>query len=182
MEHFEIFLAPQRDPAVATVSIKYGTNLKMYLGGAQQDIYILYECSKYTGCFQRLGRAIALKPQNIGKRFSLGKFERFRVMSHVAHVFFRKWRRFKDFEIISIFLYVVLHTIRRISSFSAKMYRLQSMVKVSMKQTIGDLLVLLLRFGENREKRNKNLFFSYLFTSIYSSCHQLLLLFIIIYY
>lgn len=61
MEHFEIFIAPQRDPTVVLVSIKFGTNLEMYLGGAQQDIYILYECSKYTGCFQRLGRAIALK-------------------------------------------------------------------------------------------------------------------------
>lgn len=58
MEHLEIFLAPQPDPAVVIVSIKFGTNLKMYLGGVQQDIYILYECSKYTVCFQRLGRAI----------------------------------------------------------------------------------------------------------------------------
>lgn len=70
----------------------------MYLGDAQQDIYILYECSKYTGCFQRLGRAIALKRQNIGKRFSLGKFERFRVIRHVAHVFFPKVEAFQRFR------------------------------------------------------------------------------------
>lgn len=53
--------------------------------------------------------------------------------SRGERVFSEKWRRFKDFEIISIFLYVVLHTVRRISSFSAKIYRFQSVVKVSMK-------------------------------------------------
>lgn len=80
---------------------------------------------------------IALKRQNIGifirKTRTVSS-----DTSRVARVFFQKWKRFKDFEIISIFLYVILHTIRRISSFSAKIYRLQSVVKVSMKKTIGD--------------------------------------------
>lgn len=120
------------------------------------------------------------------KRWNIGIFIRkTRTVSsdtsRGARVFFRKWRRFKDFEIISIFLYVILHTIRRISSFSAKIYRLQSVVKVYEKNH-RRLLVLLLRFGENRGKRNKNLVLVYLFTSIYSSCHRSLLLFIIIYY
>lgn len=120
------------------------------------------------------------------KRWNIGIFIRkTRTVSsdtsRGARVFFRKWRRFKDFEIISIFLYVILHTIRRISSFSAKIYRLQSVVKVYEKNH-RRLLVLLLRFGENRGKRNKDLVLAYLFTSIYSSCHRSLLLFIIIYY